>query len=262
MLPDGIYRGWVQHSRHSPKVHRFRYPLAMVLLDVAKLEKRFSQSRWWSLEGFNAISFYRKDYLPDVPGERLQEAVMYLIRQQCGQVFNGTVKILTQPRYFGVVFNPVTYYFCYNDDQALAYIVTEITNTPWNERHSYVFAVPLDSGDSAHFDFDKQFHVSPFMPMDLQYHWRFSLRDDSANVHMVLLKNGERQFDATMATSQQPLTKRAMARLPVQYPMQTLLVVWRIYWQALRLWLKRVPFYDHPNTESQKFTKVTTGDKS
>ncbi|MCV6604928.1 MAG: DUF1365 domain-containing protein, partial [Porticoccaceae bacterium] len=177
MLPDGIYRGWVQHSRHHPKVHRFRYPLAMVLLDVDQLESHFSQSRWWSLERFNAISFYRSDYLPEVPGQTLKEALTCRIRQECGVAFEGSVKILTQPRYFGVIFNPVSYYFCYDSDQTLTYIVTEINNTPWNQRHSYVLPVPADSAGSAHFDFDKQFHVSPFMPMALQYHWRFSLRD-------------------------------------------------------------------------------------
>ncbi|UTW46636.1 DUF1365 domain-containing protein [bacterium SCSIO 12696] len=262
MLPDGIYKGWVQHSRHRPRPHRFRYPMAMVLLDLDQLQKTFSKSRWWSLERFNAIGFYRKDYLA-APEANLKEAVINAIFRDCGDRFEGTVKILTQPRYFGIVFNPVTYYFCYNPDNQLSYIVTEINNTPWNERHSYV--LPVVDG-CTRFEFDKEFHVSPFMPMDLQYHWRFTLRAKKAHVHMTLLKDGLRQFDAVMSTKQQPLTSRSMAFLPIHYPMQTLLVVLRIYWQALRLWLKRIPFFDHPNTHSSSLPKVPlpeiTGDKS
>ena len=264
MLPDGIYRGWVQHRRYRPKTHHFSYPLAMLLLDLDQLQQCFSQSRWWSLERFNAISFYRRDYLGgndhSAPTRDLKQAIIDRIFRHCGVAFDGTVKILTHPRYFGVIFNPVSYYFCYDRQGLLQYIVTEINNTPWNERHSYVHIVAGQSESCMEFHFDKQFHVSPFMPMDLDYHWRFRLQRDSVVVQMKLLRDGEIQFDATMKTTAQPLTSKTMTRLPIAYPMQTLLVVVRIYWQALRLWCKRVPFFSHPD-KAPRLTEPANGEK-
>ncbi len=247
MLPDGIYWGWVQHQRHLPHRHSFNYPLAMLMLDLDELQQRFSRSRLWSLERFNLISFHRRDYLRSDTAD-LKTAVSELIQQRCGDAFNGQIKILTHPRYLGFIFNPVTFYFCSEAD-SLKYIVAEINNTPWNERYAYVLKVDENQTQPLHFAFDKQFHISPFMPMDVQYHWRFNLQPDALNIHMVMINDGERHFDATMQAVMQPLTTKNMRWLPIRYPLQTLSVVFRIYWQALRLWGKHTPFFSHPDKQ-------------
>lgn len=256
MLPDGIYQGWVQHQRYLPNTHRFQYPVAMLLMDLDKQPAHFAKSRFWSLERFNLISFYRRDYLQH-PAQDLKTAVSKLIEESYNEPFVGQVQVLTHPRYLGVIFNPVTFYFC-SSNGSLKYIVAEINNTPWNERHAYVLQVSSQTQPLT-FNFDKQFHVSPFMPMAMHYQWQFELEEDAIWINMQLNQDDEPQFDATLKMQFQPFTAKNMRRLPLRFPMQTLAVVWRIYWQAFRLWLKKTPFFNHPNSQ-QKQTASAKGE--
>lgn len=254
MLPDAIYTGWVRHRRFRPRPHHFRYPLAMVQLDLDRLSEHFAQSRWWSLERFNLIGFRRSDYL-DAPGDNLDQAVRNYVAAETGKRPVGPVQIYTQPRIWGLAFNPVTFYWCYDADGNLETIVTEVNNTPWNERYAYVLPVAnSNSGrrDTLRFEFDKKFHVSPFMPMALQYRWQFSFKESQTTIHMTLFDGENRHFDATFLADAKPLTKKAMRRLPWRYPAQCLRVLAAIYWQAFRLWLKGIPFYTHPESGTSK----------
>jgi DUF1365 family protein len=157
--------------------------------------------------------------------------------------------VLTHLRYFGHCFNPVSIYYCYGEDgSTLEAIVAEITNTPWKERFSYV--LPL-AGAARHasayaWEFPKAFHVSPFLPLQLDYVWRFTVPDAALRVHMDVLRAGVREFDATLVLQRRELGGAALARVLWRYPAQTLRVVAAIHWQALRLWLRRNPVYDHP----------------
>ncbi|EDY85952.1 plasmid partition ParA protein [gamma proteobacterium HTCC5015] len=254
MLPDAIYTGWVRHRRFQPKAHHFRYPLAMVQLDLSRLSEHFEKSRWWSLERFNLIGFKRSDYLQE-PGDNLEQAVRDFVERETGQCPRGAIQIYTQPRFWGFGFNPVTFYWCHDELGHLETIVAEINNTPWDERHAYVLPVQSqqkNQSKSLSFDFDKSFHVSPFMPMSLSYRWNFSLDEQRTSIHMTLFKEGQRQFDATFVARPQSLNARNMWRLPLRYPAQCLRVVIAIYWQALRLWLKGIPFYSHPSSQALK----------
>lgn len=251
VLP-GIYRGWVRHRRSKPKQHDFRYPLAMVMFDLDVMDSIFAKSKYWSREALNCISFKRKDYIQADTGikQSIKSAVQEKIKQQTGQDFDGRVMLLTHPRYLGFVINPVSFYFCYAGDQ-LVHIVSEINNTPWDERFTYVLT-PEGTSQRAgtqvlNFEFDKQFHVSPFMPMGMQYRWRFSLQPNKINIHMTLLQKGEKIFDATMQGDQQPFTQKSMRSLPFAYPLQTILVACRIYWHALLLYIKGIRFHTHPD---------------
>jgi hypothetical protein len=125
-------------------------------------------------------------------------------------------------------------------------IVAEITNTPWNERHSYV--LQLATGDTGvhRFAFAKQFHVSPFMPMGQQYRWHFSEPAGRLAVYMENVQDGRRVFDASLELQARPIDARGLAGALLRYPLMTALVAWRIYWQALRLLLKKAVFHPHP----------------
>jgi DUF1365 family protein len=249
MNASAIYRGWMRHRRHAPHAHAFRYPIAQLLLDLDELPRLFERRWLWSVGRRNVVEFRRSDYL-GAPDQPLADAVRARITEALGRAPAGPIRLLTHPRYAGHVFNPVSFYYCYAaDGSTLDSIVAEITNTPWKERHAYVLPVThADArGRALCWTFDKQFHVSPFMPMDCEYRWRFTAPGDDLHVHMQVWRGGACQFDADLVMQRHPLTGRGLAGVLLRYPLMTLKVVVAIHWQALRLWLKRNPVHDHPS---------------
>jgi DUF1365 family protein len=243
-----LYVGRVRHTRHAPVPHRFGYRHVLLGIDLAELDGLF-EGRWlWSLERPNVFSFRRRDYLGPV-ALPLDEAVRRRVEAQTGRRPQGRILLLTQPRFLGYVFNPVSFYFVHDPGgEGIEAVVAEITNTPWNERHAYV--LPADQSTVAdgrqHFRFAKDFHVSPFLPMGLSYDWSFTLPGERLGVHMRCSRDGQAVFDADLALERKPLTGSALARILLVQPGLSLRVIAAIYWQALRLKLKHVPFHEHP----------------
>jgi len=243
-----VYAGHIGHSRYQPVVHRFRYSLFMMYLDLEELEQIFKGRILWSVNRPNLAWFRRRDYMgdPDIP---LDIAVREEVRRRLGRRPAGPVRMLTHLRYFGHNFNPVTFYYCFDPaGTLLEAVVASITNTPWGERYSYTLdcGQMADPGQEMRFLFDKSFHVSPFMDMNLEYDWSFRIPGDSLQVQMILLRDGARQFTANLDLKRRELNGGTLARLLLSYPPMTLKVVAGIYWQALRLWSKGATFYAHP----------------
>ena len=171
------------------------------------------------------------------------------VEQATGRRPQGPIRLLTHLRYFGYVFNPVSFYYCFDKtDTHVETIVAEITNTPWGERHAYVLPVATSQSPSRHmrFDLHKDFHVSPFMPMNMTYDWFFSAPENRLNVHMANMQDNAKLFDATLTLARKPMSAHNCASILLRYPLITLKVIGAIYWQAFKLFIKRTPFHTHP----------------
>jgi DUF1365 family protein len=227
----------------------FKYRLFFMFLDLAELPTLFDIHPLWSCEQFNLACFRRRDHFGD-PAIPLDQAVADLVEDQLGSRPNGPIRLLTHLRYFGYCFNPASFYYCYNSaDTAVEDIVVEIHNTPWGERYCYVLGAEQDEHPTKYWrrhQFAKSFHVSPFIDIDIHYDWRFRLPDDSIRVHMIDYEKGEKLFDASLTLQRRPINRQALTLVLLRYPAMTGKVITLIYWQALRLLLKRTPVFTHP----------------
>ncbi|MEZ5649773.1 MAG: DUF1365 domain-containing protein [Burkholderiaceae bacterium] len=285
-MNSAIYVGWLDHHRVLPRAHAFRYRLFMVYLDLAELERVFA-GRWlWSTTGRAFARFKRSDHLGD-PAVALDQAVRDLVAERTGWRPDGPIRLLTHLRILGYVFNPVSFYYCFDAaGERLEAVVAEVNNTPWGERHCYVMRRPPDAGRRWRARSGKRMHVSPFHPMSLDYDWQFGTPGDALSVHMSLRSatsagtpettatppsadaaawpaatttadgnardaeassSGSVLFGATLALQRRPISGTSLAATLARFPWMTARVIVAIHWQALRLWLRGVPVHDHPD---------------
>lgn len=245
-----IYRGWLTHRRLEPRRHEFRYRVWMAWLDLDELPMLFDGVPGFSARGPALARFRRDDYLAphDIP---LKQAVRDALVQQLGEAPDGRICLLTQLRVLGMSFNPISLYYAFDKDDWLRAVLGEVTNMPWRERTVYACRVdPQRSGHRA--AFDKAMHVSPFMPMDMRYRWRFNTPGEALNMHMENWRGSRRQFDATLNLIGQPATRKALLATLARHPWMSLKTLAGIHYQALRLWLKQVPVHDHPRSKETR----------
>jgi DUF1365 family protein len=244
-----IYEGSVRHRRFQPVQNAFQYRLFMMFLDLAELPTVFAGRWFWSPDRVNLAYLRRRDHLGD-PRVSLEVAVRNLVAKETGHRPQGPIRLLTHLRYFGYCFNPVSFYYCYDESgQKVDAIVAEVHNTPWGEEHRYVFGDDRNEHPMPgwrRYQFAKAFHVSPFMDMDIWCDWRFREPGESINVHMINTTRGGTLFDATLRLRRREINERNLARVLLTYPAMTLKVTTMIYRQALRLWMKGAPFFPHP----------------
>lgn len=238
-MHSSLYRGLVRHTRYKPRRHDFRYRLFQFYLDLDELPEVLDRLWLCSSRRPAPVRFRRRDHLgpPELP---LKEAVRRKVVELGGPRLDGRIRLLTNLRYFGYGFNPVSFYFCFDAEERLRAVLAEVNNTPWGEQHCYL--VPLAADRPLQ---KKAFHVSPFMDLEMHYRWAVTAPRERLTIHIENLRDGERLFDAALSLRREPLTGGSLARVMIGFPFMTLKVIGAIYFEALRLWLKKVPIHPH-----------------
>jgi len=244
MIASGLYVGQVMHRRLRPRVHRLRYRLFSLLLDLDEVDDLARRLRLFSRGRFNLFAFHDRDHGVGT-AEPLRAQVERHLRAAGIAPDGGAIRLLTMPRILGYAFNPLSVYFCHRRDGALTAILYEVNNT-FGQRHSYL--LPVAEGDISLIRqaTPKRFHVSPFMGMDMDYAFRVVPPGQRLAITIVGSDAEGPIITAALATTRRPLTDTALARAFVSHPLLTLKVVAAIGWEALKLWRKRVPVHRLP----------------
>jgi len=272
---SAIYTGKVRHRRFSPKQHTFEYDVFMMYLDTREVEEVFSLSRFWSLKNLAPAQFKRTDFhidknsIENISKNHLQknqlpaidESVRTTVASKLGMRPTGPIRMLVNLRYWGVSMNPISTYYCFNDSgEKLIAILAEVHNTPWNERHAYVLT-GADFSHKQHVEFTKEFHVSPFNPITMNYRWQSTTPSETLALHLENWQGNQKIMDATMALAREEITTNSLNKILIRFPWMTVKVIGAIYWQALKLWWKGTPLFDHPKPTLNSVTTKETHNK-
>lgn len=237
---SAVYDGVVIHRRPGPEGHHFDQRVHMALIDLEEVEALCSTHPLWSAHGPAPVWFRRADYLGD-SAVLLADEVRDLVASRTGTRPLGPISLLTHPRTWGWLFNPISCYFCYDGDgETVISMVAEVTNTPWHERHCYVVGPP-----GTH-EIIKAIHVSPFLEMDMTYSLTYSQPDHRLEVDFTVNGPEGPQLYAGVKLVRSPVDRRSLGRLVWMPGRGTMGVSAGIYRQAFALWAKGVHFHPHP----------------
>ena len=239
----GLFVGSVVHQRLRPKRHRLRYRAYWTLLEVTDDGLRTDGARLLSYDRFNLFSFRRSDH-GDASGRPLRAQILAHLAAAGIEFAGGRIMLLAMPRVLGYSFNPLSVYFCYRSDGALAAIVYEVHNT-FGQRHCYVIPVVGESG-LVRQEIAKALHVSPFLPMDMQY--AFTVRPPGETIMVaVSARTGEGpMINTALMGTYRALSDARLLALFFSLPLLTFKVIGAIHWEALRLWLKGIGLFATP----------------
>ncbi len=238
---SALYTGTLRHRRFGPgPEHDFAYRVSMPLFDVEEVDGLAAKHRLWSASRRAPGEFRRSDFLGD-PTVPLRQEVLDLVELRSAARPAGAVSLLANVRTWGWLFNPISLYFCAGADGSTEALVAEVENTPWHTRVSYVVGPP-----GGH-RFPKAMHVSPFMPMDVDYVLSYSDPGQSLSVSLDVVRGDERLLAVTLGLRRRPLDRRALRQLLFSPPAAGHRVSAGIYTQAARLKLKRAPVFRHPS---------------
>lgn len=276
MNTHSIYSGKVRHRRFTPCLHSFSYPITMLGINVKQLAS-LNQQHWiLGTQWYKPVRFVEQDYIKSEPGD-LFTRIKNKVARLGGNWDGSNVMMLAQCRCLGIYFSPVNFYFCYQASGECHYMLAEVSNTPWNERHYYLVNIKSDEMT------DKAFHVSPFMDMAMKYKWRVHQPEENAFIHIENMtktsldsEQNNKVFDATVAMTQ----KRMHTRSPngsldekdvdnmasrkdwLLLPLMNFKIVQGIYWQALKLFIKKVPFVPYSRKQDEQPANKQTVNKT
>jgi uncharacterized protein len=241
-----LYRADVMHARLKPFGHRFNYKVFNILVDIADLKSADKQSAFFSINRFNLLSFHERDHAGK-DSTSLKSYIDELLANAGLTSPPSRVLLLCYPRLLGFVFNPISVYFCYNDNENLVACIYEVRNT-FGQRHTYVAKV--EDGELSDAGLrqtrTKLFHVSPFVGMVAAYEFRVLPPGDKVRVRILETENGEPLLSATIIGARKPLTSATIIAECIRAPLMTLKVVAGIHYEALKLWLKGARYHPIP----------------
>ncbi len=240
MTRAALYEGWVMHRRLQPKVHRFKYRVFSLLVDLDALPALDRRLRLFAWNRWGLFSFHDRDHGP--AGTTDLRGWVDAQLEGAGIAPGGAKRVLCYPRILGYTFNPLSVWFCDDAAGVLKAIIYEVHNT-YDEGHCYVFPVTDDT--LARHDCAKDFYVSPFLTKDHRYHFRIAPPDARVAVAINETKNGETILNASFAGSRQALDDAALLSVFFRYPLMTLKVVVAIHFEAVRLMLKGIRRQPH-----------------
>lgn len=241
--------GTLVHERFLVPAARFCYRMRLLGINLDQADALFKDTRWWSMQKPALGWLRRKDFLDEFD-KPLPNRVRSIVGQTLGREFNGPVYLLTAPRCFGFGFNPLTVYFCFESGAGFAdsaprqptAMLAEVHNTPWLQRHTYVIDLTCPESH-VH---AKAFHVSPFLPMNMDYCWKVDRNGDFLRIGIENRREGQKAFRAILTVNARILTAQSLDReLWLHWP-QSLKTLCGIYWQALKIIARRATFYGHP----------------
>jgi DUF1365 family protein len=251
-VTSAIYTGTLRHRRFKPVNHEFTYPLFMVFLDIDRIPELMQVSGFTGYNQWNWASFDERDHFGD-PAQTLRQR---LVEDAAGAgvvLPGGPIFLLTHLRYLGYSFNPISLFYCYDQAGELQTVLAEVNSTFGETRNYWLStANQVASQNSRHYRCAKAMHVSPFMPMELDYDFILTAPADRLVAHMNTLEQGNVNFDATLTLDRQPWSARTLHRALISHPWMTAKVIVAIHWEALRLLLRKVPVFTHPARVTSK----------
>ncbi len=250
-----LYAGQVMHHRMKPKRHRFIYRVTSMLVDLDELPTLAQRLKLFSLNRFNLFSFYERDH-GDGSERPLIEQVRDTLSQKGLDLGQGRVELLCYPRLLGYVFNPLSVFYCYDDQDRLAAILYEVSNT-FHQKHNYLIPVEGRDAGAIRQSCDKGFYVSPFISMNTRYHFR--LQPPGKRVAVCIRQTDAEGpvLHATFTGQRRELNDRSLLSTFLSHPLMTLKVIAGIHWEALLIWRKKVPLQPRPAPPAECTTLVT-----
>lgn len=245
---SGIYQGVVSHKRFSPKRHQFSYQLSMLGIVVDELDQITNQHSLFGTQWFNPVRFNEKDYIKSELGT-LKQRIANKVSRLGGEWDGHKVLMIAQCRCLGLYFSPINFYYCFDKNEQCLFMLAEVSNTPWNERHYYLVNLGLEPERKSVSNVnitEKEFHVSPFMELNMNYHWRISYPSDEVlvNIQNFTPNNSEKIFEVHMKLTKRPLKTFTLIKSWLSLPFTIIKIVTLIYWQAAKLFIKKIPIVD------------------
>jgi uncharacterized protein len=240
---SALYPGIVAHRRTSPVVHKLRYRIFQMLFDLDEIPALDRSLRLVSQNRFNLIGFHDRDHLAGAAAPLRQQVEGHLADAGI-DIGGGAIRVLCMPRLLGMVFNPISVYFCHHPDGTLAAMLYEVNNT-FGQRHCYLLPVEATNGAIVQ-ECPKLFFVSPFFGLDMTYRFQVTPPGDTVSVAIRGTTGAETMITTSFTGTRQLLSDRTLARAFLLHPLLALKVLAGIHWEALRLWRKGVRLQPRP----------------